>query len=74
MKKDELDELRCMGLYQPVFAGDVLSKQTARTLINMGLAMYYEGDYVLTEAGKTKFKKQFPDLETGSKISRSYQH
>ena len=72
MNKSELDELRCIGLYQPVFAGDVLSKSTAKSLIKMGFAMQYDGDYVLTEAGKVEFKKHFPILNIGKKISTSY--
>jgi hypothetical protein len=73
MNKSESEELRCIGLYQPVFAGDVLSKATSQTLIDKGLVMRYDGDYVLTELGKEEFKKNFPDLAIGQRISRSYQ-
>jgi hypothetical protein len=72
MNKAELEELKCIGLYQPVFAGDVLSKETAKQLMDQGLAMQYEGDYVLTEVGKRKFQEHFPKLKLGQQTSRSY--
>lgn len=72
LNKTEIEELQNIGIYQPVFAGDVIGKSTCKGLKEKGLVMQYEGDYVLTEAGKAKFKELFPDKKTGSKVTISY--
>ena len=51
----EFEELKNIDRNQPVCSGKVLSKESAQALINMGLSMHYEGEYVLTEAGKQKY-------------------
>lgn len=72
LSKGEKTELEVMGQYQPVFAGDVLSKEDSRSLISKGLALKYEGDYCLTEKGKKVFKELFPGKVLGCKTSRSH--
>ena len=37
---------------QPVFAGNLSSSNDTKQLIEKGLVMRYEGEYVLTELGK----------------------
>ena len=66
------EELKAIGMYQPVFAGDLLSKGDTQVLKRMGLVMSYEGDYVLTNFGKETFIELFPDEVLGGKISNSY--
>lgn len=72
LTKTEVEELQNIGVYQPVFAGDIIGKSTCKALKEKGLVIQYEGDYVLTEAGKEKFKELFPDKKLGKKITTSY--
>lgn len=51
LSRGEREEFDNISQNQPVFAGNVLSKQTSQALIDKGLAMRYEGDYVLTNKG-----------------------
>lgn len=74
LDKNLEEEFELIGLYQPVFAGDVLSKEDSRQLIELGLAMKYEGDYVLTEKGKELFISKFGESKLGSKTSNSYRY
>jgi hypothetical protein len=57
LPKHLMDELFNIGKNMPVFAGNLNSHQGAQELIDLGLAMRYEGDYVLTELGKEKIKE-----------------
>lgn len=57
ISKTELWELFNISQNMPVFAGNTISHQSARSLIDKRLAMKYEGEYVLTEAGKVIVKK-----------------
>ena len=66
------EELKAIGMYQPVFSGDLLSKGDTQVLKKMGLVMGYEGDYVLTNLGKETFASLFPEEILGGKISSSY--
>lgn len=52
LSKSQISELFNIGNNMPVFAGNVLSKEVSHELIELGLAMKYEGKYVLTERGK----------------------
>ena len=66
------EELHAIGVYQPVFAGDLLSKGDTQVLKSKGLVCTYEGNYCLTERGKEIFSQYFPEEKTGSKLSNSY--
>ena len=48
----ELEEFNNISRYQPVDAGNVISKQTAKSLIDKGYVMQYEGKYVLSDKGQ----------------------
>jgi hypothetical protein len=52
LEKLEIEEIKNIADNQPVFSGNVLSKESAHSLCEKKLAMIYEGEYVLTEAGK----------------------
>lgn len=47
----DFDEFQNIAYNQPVYAGNVLSHQGCRRLMDLGLVMRYEGDYVLTNKG-----------------------
>jgi hypothetical protein len=48
----QLSEFHLISKNQPVFAGNLASTYDANSLIELGFVMMYEGEYVLTEAGK----------------------
>ena len=54
LSKGLLAELWNISNNMPVDAGDLQSHQGAQELIDLGLAMRYEGKYVLTEKGKAE--------------------
>lgn len=54
--KFDFEELMNIGDNMPVFAGNLLSHETAHSLVKKGLAMTYEGEYVLTEEGKKLYR------------------
>ena len=49
---NERQEFDNIANNQPVFAGNLSSSNDAKLLIEKGLVMRYEGEYVLTELGK----------------------
>lgn len=51
LTKSMREEFDNIAKNQPVFSGNVISKQESRKLILCGLVMYYEGEYVLTDKG-----------------------
>jgi len=57
LQKSLVAELFNIGKNMPVFAGNLQSHQDANKLIELGLAMRYEGEYVLTEKGKEELKR-----------------
>ena len=57
LSKSQIAELFNIGNNMPVFAGKLQSHQSAQELIDLGLAMRYEGEYVLTEKGKDELKR-----------------
>lgn len=67
LTKSQREEFDNIANNQPVFAGNVISKQTTKELVDMGLVMTYEGEYVLTEKGKIKKS----NLEAAEKIRDS---
>lgn len=58
LSKSQTSELYHIGKNMPVFAGNIQSKQDAQDLIDFGLAMRYEGEYVLTEKGKEELNRR----------------
>lgn len=54
--QSEFDELKNIKENQPVFAGNLCSSNDAKSLIEKGYVMRYEGEYVLTEKGKELFE------------------
>ncbi len=56
-KPQEL-ELYNIGNNMPLDAGDLTAHEYGQDLIDMGLALRYEGKYCLTEAGKAELKER----------------
>jgi predicted transcriptional regulator len=52
LTKSQRAEFDNIAANQPVFAGNLQSHQDAKDLMDKGLVMRYEGEYVLTEKGK----------------------
>lgn len=66
LTKSQRAEFDNIAKNQPVFSGKLQSHQDAQELMNKGLAMRYDGDYVLTEKGK-ELKS---DLEGAAMIAK----
>lgn len=71
MNKELLEQLNQIYKNQPVFSGDLISKNAKNELLDLKLIMYYQdsdfkfgkynynvGGYVLTELGKEFFKNK----------------
>lgn len=72
LTKSEQEELNMIGEYQPVFAGDVISKDSIASLLSKGLVMHYNdvnGGYCLTEKGKQYF--ELPINKLGNKKDKN---
>ncbi len=52
LSANERTEFDNISKNQPVFSGNLASSNDAKSLIEKGLVMRYEGEYVLTELGK----------------------
>lgn len=69
LSKSLVAELFNIGNNMPVPAGNLQSHQDAKELMDLGLAMRYEGQYVLTEKGKDELKRR--KIESATRIANS---
>lgn len=66
--KPALEEFHLIAKNQPVFAGNLSSKEDAKLLMDLGFVMRYEGEYVLTDAG-TELKRIM--FDSANKIAKN---